>query len=112
MLSRNLSYSTWGSTLYYKMASFVFFALVSAAASGQILPNVPQPQPVFKAPSEVEQALRARVAEFFQLHVESNFQKAYGMVAEDTKKYYFDNKKNTYKSFRIAGVKFLNNDFT
>jgi hypothetical protein len=89
------------------------FSLVSTAAFAQILPNAPpQPQPLFKAPPEVEQALRARVTEFFQLHVESNFQKAYGMVAEDTKKYYFDNKKNTYKSFRIAGVRFLNSDFT
>jgi hypothetical protein len=97
------------STLYSRTGSFVLLALVSAAAFAQ---NPSSPQPVFKAPPEVEQALRARVTEFFQLHVESNFQKAYGMVAEDTKKYYFDNKKNTYKSFRIAAVKFLNSDFT
>jgi hypothetical protein len=89
--------------------SFVLFALVSAAAFAQI-PS--PPQPVFKAPPEVEQALRARVTEFFQLHVESNFRKAYGMVAEDTKDYYFNNKKNTYESFRITGVKFLNDNFT
>jgi len=93
----------------------VLLALVSANAFAQDTARprlAPQPQAEFKAPPEVEQALRARVTQFFQLHVESNFQKAYSMVAEDTKKYYFDNKKNTYKSFRIAGVKFLNSDFT
>lgn len=117
-MSRSRSYSTWRSVAF----SCVLFALagcvhqgVSANAFAQDTARprlAPQPQAEFKAPPEVEQALRARVTEFFQLHVESNFQKAYGMVAEDTKKYYFDNKKNTYKSFRIVGVKFVNSDFT
>ena len=117
-LSHSTSYSKWCSVAF----SCVLFALagcvhqgVSANAFAQdtARPSLaPQPQAEFKAPPEVEQALRARVTEFFQLHVESNFQKAYGMVAEDTKTYYFNNKKNTYKSFRIAGLKFLNSDFT
>jgi hypothetical protein len=104
MFSRRQSYS--------KACSFVLLSLVSAAACAQTPAPAPQAPAVLKAPPEVEQALRARVTEFFQLHVESNFQKAYGMVAEDTKVYYFNNKKNTYKSFRIAAVKFLNSDFT
>jgi hypothetical protein len=107
MSYRRLSCSAPYSAFYSKASSFVLFALISAAAFAQI----PGPPP-FNAPPEVEQALRARVTEFFQLHVESNFQKAYGMVAEDTKGYYFNNKKNTYKSFRITGVRFVNSDFT
>jgi hypothetical protein len=96
---------------YSMTFSSVLFSLVSAAAFAQVTAPAP-PAPSFKAPPEVEQALRARVTEFFQLHVESNFRKAYSMVAEDTKDYYFNNKKNTYLSFRIANVKFLNSDFT
>ncbi len=112
MFSCRLSHST----SYRMTCSSALFSLAMAAALAQNpapQPHfVPPPPPSFKAPPEVEQALRARVTEFFQLHVESNFRKAYGMVAEDTKDYYFNNKKNTYESFRITGVKFLNSDFT
>lgn len=60
-------------------------------------------------PPEVEQALRARVTEFFQYHVDGNFRKAYDLVAEDTKDYYFAAQKFQFKSFRIDGVKFSDN---
>jgi hypothetical protein len=88
-------------------SSSVFFALVSTVALAQ-----PAPQPTFQAPPEVEQALRARVTEFYQLHVESNFQKAWSLVAEDTKAYYFGAQKNTFESFRITGVRFTNKECT
>lgn len=107
MFYRRRSYFTSCS----RMCTSLLLSVVSATAFAQTTAPAP-PTPSFKAPPEVEQALRARVTEFFQLHVESNFRKAYGMVAEDTKDYYFNNKKNTYKSFRVTGVKFLNSDFT
>lgn len=87
-------------------SSFAVFSLVSLGVFAQT------PTKVFKAPPEVEEALRARVTEFFQLHVEGNFRKAYGMVAEDTKDYYFNNKKETFVSFSIVGVRFVNDECT
>jgi hypothetical protein len=38
---------------------------------------------------QADVALRARVTEFLQYHVDGNFRKAYDMVAEDTKDDYF-----------------------
>ena len=57
-------------------------------------------------PSEAEQTLRARVTEFFQYHVDGKFSKAYAMVADDTKEYYFATQKVQFKSFKIESVKF------
>lgn len=64
-------------------------------------------------PPEVDQALRARVTEFFQYHVEGGpaFRKAMDLVADDTKDYYFGAMKYQFKSFHIDTVKF-NDDFT
>jgi hypothetical protein len=58
---------------------------------------------------EVEEALRARVTEFFNYHVDGNFRKAYDLVAEDTKDQYFGAQKIQYKSFKIDSVKFSDN---
>lgn len=58
------------------------------------------------APPEVDQALRARVTEFLQYHVDGNFRKAYDMVAEDTKDQYFASGKVQIKGFQINNVKF------
>jgi len=62
-----------------------------------------------QAPPEVDQALRARVTEFMQLHVDGNFRKAYEMVAEDTKEDYFNSGKARLTAFKINDVKFGDN---
>ncbi len=62
-------------------------------------------------PPEADQALRARVTEFFQDHVDGNFRKAFDLVAEDTKDYYFSTQKTRYKSFKINDIKY-SDDFT
>jgi hypothetical protein len=72
-----------------------------------VLAQTPSPAP----PPEVDQALRARVSEFFQYHVEGKFSKAYEMVADDTKEYYFATQKVQFVNFKIDSVKF-SNDFT
>jgi hypothetical protein len=59
-----------------------------------------------KPAPEVDQALRARVTEFFQYHVDGNFRKAYDMVAEDTKDYYFATQKVLFKSFKIESINY------
>ena len=58
---------------------------------------------------EAEQALRARVTEFLQYHVDGSFRKAYDMVAEDTKDSYFASGKAPIKSFKIDDVKLTDN---
>ena len=59
--------------------------------------------------AEADRAVRARVTEFLQYHVEANFRKAYDMVAEDTKDDYFASGKVQIKGFKIEDVKFTDN---
>lgn len=77
--------------------------LVPAAALAQI------PSPA--APPEVEQALRARVGEFFQDFVDGKFRQAINLVAEDTQDEYFAASKAEVKEFKIDSVTF-SSDFT
>jgi len=58
---------------------------------------------------EAERALRARVTEFLQYHVDGNFRKAYEMVATDTQDDYFNTGKVQIKGFTIDDVQFLEN---
>jgi hypothetical protein len=81
----------------------VALLLVPAAAFAQT--------PASAAPPEVEQALRARVTEFFQDFVDSKFRQAINLVAEDTQDEYFAASKAEIKEFKIDGVTF-SSDFT
>jgi len=63
------------------------------------------------APPEVDQALRARVTEFFQDFVDGKFRLAINLVAEDTQDEYFSSPKAEIKTFKIDGVDF-SKDFT
>jgi hypothetical protein len=58
---------------------------------------------------EADKTLRARVTEFLQYHVDGNFRKAYDMVAEDTKDYYFSTGKVQLKGFKVGEIKFSDN---
>jgi hypothetical protein len=62
-------------------------------------------------PAEVDEALRSRVNEFFGYHVTGDFEKAWGMVAEDTKKEYFSAQKSKYESFKLDNIKY-SDEFT
>jgi len=65
-----------------------------------------------QTPAEAaDQALRARVTEFLQYHVDGNFRKAYDMVADDTKDDYFNSGKARLTGFKIGDIKF-SDDFT
>jgi hypothetical protein len=84
--------------------------MVFRAAALALLPVLAMAQ---TPPPEVDQALRARVTEFFQYHVEggASFRKAMDLVADDTKDYYFSAQKFQFKSFHLDTVAF-NDDFT
>ncbi len=59
-----------------------------------------------KAPPEVDQALRARANAFLGYESKGDFRKAYDMVAEDSKDYYFSATKEKSASFTIDEVQF------
>jgi hypothetical protein len=86
------------------MAARIAFTWLSIAALPMmVLAQAPPP--------EVDQALRARVSEFLQYHVDGNFRKAYDMVAEDTKDNYFSIGKIQLTGFKIDSIVY-NDDFT
>ncbi|HEY2844062.1 MAG TPA: hypothetical protein VGJ09_10440 [Bryobacteraceae bacterium] len=69
-----------------------------------LLAQTPSPEA-----AAADQALRARVTEFLQYHVEGNFRKAYDMVAADTQEDYFNNGKVQIKGFTVDSVRFSDN---
>jgi hypothetical protein len=56
------------------------------------------------APAKVDRALRERATEFLQDQVEGNFRKAFELVADDSKDFYFSIQKTKIESFRIDEV--------
>lgn len=68
------------------------------------------PTDVFeKAPPAVDQALRARVATFFQAHVDGKFRAAEAVVAEDSKDAFYNAEKRRYLSFEIVKIQYEEN---
>jgi hypothetical protein len=61
------------------------------------------------APPEVDQALRSRVSAFLQFETEGNFRKAYDMVAEDSKDYYFAAPKEKATEYVIDAIEYSDN---
>jgi hypothetical protein len=81
------------------MHRFALFALCTVFAFAQ--PNDPfKPKP----PADVDAALRARVQEFFDLHVKGQFRKAEELVAEDTKDFFYTHNKPKYISCEFSQI--------
>lgn len=59
-----------------------------------------------KAPEGVEEALRARVDQFFSLQQQGKFRAAEGCVCDDTKDYFYDLKKKSPRSYEIDKLEF------
>jgi hypothetical protein len=86
------------------MHRFAVFALFAAFAFAQ--PNEPfKPKP----PADVDAALRARVQEFYDLHVKAQFRKAEELVAEDTKDLFYSRDKPKYLSCEFSRVDYSAN---
>ena len=62
-----------------------------------------------KPPAEVDQALRARIQEFFDLHIKGQYRKAEELVAEDTKDYFYTRDKPKYLSCEISKIDYQEN---
>jgi hypothetical protein len=81
------------------MHRFALFALFAAFAFAQ--PKDPfKPKP----PADVDAALRARVQEFFDLHIKGQFRKAEELVAEDTKDFFYTHNKPKYLSCELSKI--------
>jgi hypothetical protein len=78
------------------------FLLLAGLASGQS-------NPFNKPPADVDAALRARIKEFYDYHVNAQFRKADELVAEDTKDYYFTSRKPQYLSYEISRIDYSDN---
>lgn len=59
-----------------------------------------------KAPPDVDEALRARVKEFYQFHVEGKFRAADALVAEESKDAFFGMDKPHCREFAIGTVRY------
>lgn len=62
-----------------------------------------------KAPPAVDEALRARVNEFYQYHVDKKFRKADALVAEESKDTFYAALKQEPLSFRINEIQYEEN---
>jgi hypothetical protein len=62
-----------------------------------------------KPPADVDQALRARITAFYDLHVKGEFRKAEALVAEDTKDLYYSSNKTQYVSYEIGRIDYSDN---
>jgi hypothetical protein len=69
-----------------------------------------EPRNLFeKAPPDVEQALKSRVAKFYQYFVEGKFRLADALVAEESKDVFFAAEKRKYKDFSVGSPKYSDN---
>jgi hypothetical protein len=86
------------------MVRIVALGLVSIALCAQ-----EGVKPAGKPPAKADQALRARVGEFYQDFVTSRFRDAAALVAKDTQDYFFTIKKEQYFSFEIQDIVYSDN---
>jgi hypothetical protein len=83
------------------MSRIALFAVLGAVALAQT-----EVQPPEKAPAELEQAVRARVNQFYEMLVNHQYRKAEGWVAEDTKDYYYAGSKPEIHKYEVLTVEF------
>lgn len=81
-----------------RIAILALFASCAAAQDQADLFN--------RAPKSVDDALRARIDEFYQASVKGEFRKAEALVAEDTKDFFYDHDKPRMLSFEIARIEY------
>src|SRR5215471_881924 len=83
------------------MVRVSYLVLLAALAAAQA------PKDLFnKPPTDVDRALRARIAQFYEYHVKEEPRKAEVLVAEDTKDFYYSHNKPHYLSWRIVSIEY------
>ena len=83
------------------------FILLALFATGSFAQNAGD---VFnKPPADVDQALRARITAYYDLHGKGEFRKAEALVAEDSKEIYYNGSKTKFLSFEIVRIDYSDN---
>jgi len=85
------------------MHRVILLAIVATAAWAQ------GDNPFNRPPAGVDEALRARINEFFGYHVTGEYRKAEKLVAEDTQDYFYSHNKPKYLGFKIGKIEYSNN---
>lgn len=62
-----------------------------------------------KAPPDIDEALRARIAKFYQAHVDGKFRLADELVADDSKDFFFAASKTKFLGFEITKINYSEN---
>jgi len=89
------------------MRKWMLTALASCAV---LAAQAPQPTDVFeKAPPEIDNALRERVAKFFQAHISGKYRLAEEVVAEDSKDQFYNMEKQHYLGYEIIRINYSDN---
>jgi hypothetical protein len=68
--------------------------------------------PSESAPPEVNTALRARISQFYQAHVDGKYRLADQVVAEESKDLFFAMAKPRYLGFEVVRINYLDEKFT
>jgi hypothetical protein len=85
------------------MCRLAFLAAAAAVVFAQTAPEAQQP------PAGVDEALRARVTEFYQYHVTEEYRKAEKLVAEESQDIYYVASKRKYLNFEIKSIQYFDN---
>jgi len=96
-------------TLSYNEGMKFRIAIAALLAAGCFAQTAPPDAP--KPPADVDQALRARVNEFYGLLLKKEFRKAEAIVAEDTKDYYYGIGKPDITKYELLEIHY-SDDFT
>jgi hypothetical protein len=88
----------------------MWFRIMAVAAAAVCLHAQNAPTDLFeKAPPDVDEALRARVAKFYQAHVDGKFRQAEQYVAEDSKDTFYNMQKPKFLKYEILKVNYEEN---
>lgn len=68
-----------------------------------------KPEPAENAPPAVDEALRARVNQFYGAFIAGKFKEAYLLVADDSQDKFFEMGKDGYKSCEIVKIDYVEN---
>src|SRR5258706_6272045 len=83
------------------------FALQALFATALLAQN--PDNPFERPPAGVDEALRARMSQFYQLHVTGEYRKAESLVSEETKDWFYEHNKPKYLSFEIRSIMYSEN---
>lgn len=84
-------------------------SLLAILTFGAALAQSPSPPPEETAPPEVDAALRARITQFYQAHVDGKYRLAEQVVAEENKDHFYAAPKPKYDSFEVIRINYKDN---